>query len=286
MQAADLGRCHCEKCRRYDDAEYHARINIRMAEYIRTRYGNKLIAVSGWGMKFDDPSSLRFIDAMGQNINYLIDVVDSAGKDSRSYRRKVIQSLPCDFGTIGGPLVEPPQHWERDRWFLPTARTQGKHLKALAADGGRACEYFFHIQTNPGDEVSFWVAGKTLNDITVPWQKHLHSSLEELYGTTRPSTVDGLAYQFTEAENAYMSRIKPFGSGDISMEPLVGNHPGQPIYLTQRLTAEARAQYSVDLQKVAVGFKKIQPDVPDKTRIPVILRCLENVQKDLRSLAV
>jgi hypothetical protein len=34
-----------------------------------------------------------------------------------------------------------PQHWNRDRWFLPTPKRTAKHLQALAADGGRACEY-------------------------------------------------------------------------------------------------------------------------------------------------
>ena len=285
MQSADLGRCTCEKCSRYGDAEYHARINIRMADYIRARYKNKIVAVSGWGMKFADPASLRFIDQMGEKLDYLIDVTDTAGSSGRDYRRQVIKSLHCDFGTIGGPLVEPPQHWERDRWFLPTAHAQGEHLKAIAEDGGRACEYFFHILANPGDEVSFWVAGKVLKDVSVPWQKHLHSTLEELYGVTRPATVDALASLFLEAENAYMSRIKPFGSGDISMEPLVGDRPGPPIYLMKRLPSEAHAQYGADLQKVAEGLRKIQPDVPDKTRIPKILRCIENVERDLRSIA-
>ena len=102
---------------------------------------------------------------MSEHLDYLIDVADSTRAPGNEYQRQVIRQLKCDFGTIGGPLVEPPQHWERDRWFLPTARTQGEHLKELADNGGRACEYFFHIRANPGDEVSFWVAGKLLSDI-------------------------------------------------------------------------------------------------------------------------
>ena len=59
----------------------------------------------------------------------------------------------------------------------------------LYRDGGRACEYFFHILNNPGDEISFWVAGKALSDPETDWHKHLSSSVEELYGTTRRGAV-------------------------------------------------------------------------------------------------
>lgn len=281
MQSADQGRCSCEKCRRYSDSEYHSRINVRMAEYIHARYPKKTVAVAGWGMKFEEPASIPFMKAMSEKVDYLIDVVDSAGDRSHEYRRQVIREMKCDFGTIGGPLVEPPLHWERDRWFLPTPRAQGEHLTALAADGGRACEYFYHIRANPGDEVSLHVAGKLLADMRTPWEKHLRSTLEELYGTTRTSTVDALFDLFTRAETAYMSRIKRFGSGDISLEPLNEDFAGPPIYLTKRMTPDARRGYAKDLAGVGAGFRGIRPDVPAKAKIDRIVRCIENVQKDV-----
>jgi len=284
MQSADLGRCNCPRCDRFSDAEYHATINIREAQYIRARHKNAIVAVSGWGMKFERPDSLPYMVQMSEHLDYLIDVTDSTRIPGNDYQRQVIRQLKCDFGTIGGPLVEPPQHWERDRWFLPTARTQGEHLKELADNGGRACEYFFHIRANPGDEVSFWVSGKLLSDIGTPWQKHLRATIEQLYGVSRPAIVDGLTSLFVEAEDAYMKRIEPFYGGDISMEPLVEDHAGPPVYLTERLTPQGRAQYQADLQTIAQGFRKIAPDVPEKTRLAKILRCIDNAQKDLSSL--
>ena len=285
MQSADQGRCSCEKCSRYSDSEYHSRINVRLTNYIRAHYPNKLVAVAGWGMKFEDPASLPFMKSMSENIDYLIDVVDSAGDRSRDYRRQAIGEVKCAWGTIGGPLVEPPLHYQRDRWFLPTPRTQGEHLTALAADGGRACEYFFHIRANPGDEVTLHVAGKLLNNIDTPWQTYLRSTLEELYAVSRPSTVDALFELFSRSETAYMSRIKKFGSGDISLEPLNEAFAGPPIYLTKRLTPDGRTAYSSDLLSIAEGFRKLRADIPDKTRIDLILRCLDNVQKDLKASA-
>lgn len=284
MQSADLGRCSCQECSRYGDAEYHARINIREADYIHTRWPGKIVAVSGWGMKFEDPASRPFLLQMGEKLDYIIDVVDSTRDQGNEFQRAIIRDLKCDFGTIGGPLVEPPQHWARDRWFLPTARNQGEHLKELAANGGKAMEYFFHIRANPGDEVSFWVTGKVLNDVETPWQQHLRNTLEQLYGVKRRTTLDALADLFVRSEDAYMSRIKPFFSGDISMEPLVSSSPGPPIYLTKRLSAEGRKGYATDLAKIGAEFRKLQADVPNRTKIITILRCLDNVQKDLAAI--
>lgn len=281
MQSADLGRCNCKDCSRYSDAEYHSRINIREADYIRTRWPNKIVAVSGWGMKFEDPASLPYMLQMGEKLDYLIDVVDSTRQRGEEYRRKVIRELRCDFGTIGGPLVEPPQHWARDRWFLPTAKAQGEHLELLASDGGRACEYFFHIRANPGDEVSFWVAGKLMADIQTPWPEHLRATVEELYQVARSGIADDLTGLFVEAEDAYMKRIKPILSGDISLEPLVESFAGPPVYLSQRLTPQGRTEYGAALRRIADSFRRIASEVGDKTRIPLILRCIQNVQNDL-----
>jgi hypothetical protein len=284
MQSADQGRCNCEQCNRWDDSEYHARINVRETDYIRSKWSGKTVAVNGWGMKFEAPASLPNIIAMSRKADYLIDVRDGTRESGDENRRKVIKGLHCAFGTIGGMQVEPPQHWARDRWFLPTTQAQGDHLKALASDGGRACEYFYHILANPGDEVSFWVAGKLMSNINIPWRKHLESSLEEIYRVTRPTTVERLADLFSDAEHAYMRSIHE-RSGTISMEPLIENHAGPPIYLSRRLKPEQRAAYSIELSKIAAGFRQIAPDVPEKTRIPEILRCIDNVQSDLTALA-
>lgn len=279
MQSADQGRCTCAKCRCWNDDEYHVRINIRMAEFFRARNTQKLVAVSGWGMHFDNPSSIPLFAELGKRLDYLIDVVDSAGASGQAHRRRLIAALPCDFGTIGGPLVEPPLHWPRERWFLPTARAQGLHLKAIADDGARACEYFNHIRANPGDEVSFWVAGKLLSDAGTPWEKHLLDTLEELYGVSGGAALR-LTELFIQAEVAYMDRIEPIRSGDISLEPLEGDRPGPPVYLTRRLDAAGRAAYAADLAKLSAGFRRILPDVPDKARMARILRCVDNARKD------
>lgn len=283
LQSADQGRCRCASCETLSDAEYHALLNVRVSDYIRSRWPKKTIGVNSWGMKFEEPETLPSLKKIGEKVDYLIDVHDTSRKRDPGYRQKIIESLSCDFGTLGGPQVEPPQHWERDRWFLPTLRTVGTHLQELAAEGGRACEYFFHILANPGDELSFWLAGKLLADPETSWEKHLSSAVEELYQVSRPAVREALVQLFLDSEQAYFRHLPPRQSGTISMEPLVSDKPGPPVYLTRRLSTEQRAAYAADLKKIKRKAEKLLAALPPraKSKVTLITRCLGNVLKDL-----
>jgi hypothetical protein len=280
LQSADQGRCKCEQCRRWTDTEYHTRLDIRVGEYMRAHWPGKTVAVSGWGMRFGDPDSLPALIELSRHIDYLIDVRDSSRQRDPSLRRRLIHELACSFGTLGGPQVEPPQHLPRDRWFLPTVRRDGEHISELYGDGGRACEYFFHILENPGDEISFWVAGKTLRDPTSSWREHLTASVEELYRTSRRSTTEALAEIFLRAEDAYLRRLPSLRSGTISIEPLLEDHAGPPVYITRQLTAGQRVEYRHDLKSISADLRKLAPAVPDAERVQKILRCLDHTLGD------
>lgn len=280
MQSADMGRCACDKCKRFTETEYHARLNIRCADYIRSRWPKKVVAVSGWGMRFEDEASLPHLVELSKHIDYLIDVRDSSRRRDRGLRKKVIGNLQCAFGTLGGPQVEPPQHWARDRWFLPTIRRVGEHLEELHGEGGRACEWFYHILANPGCEISTWVAAKVLADPATPWRKHLETSIERIYRVRSGAVRDGLCEAFLAAEDAYLRHVPDF-CGTISMEPLLSSEPGPAIYLSKRLNAPQRALYASDLKPVRARFEKLLADVPEKQRLRFILRAIDNVQKDL-----
>ena len=281
MQSADQGRCTCDRCLRFSDTEYHARLNIRCADYIRSKWPGKLVAVSGWGMRFEDAASLPHLTELSRHIDYLIDVTDSSRKHDAALRGKLINSLECAFGTLGGPQVEPPQHWERDRWFLPTIRRVAEHLQSLYGAGGRACEWFYHILSNPGDEISTWVAGKILSDPAIDWQKHLDASVERLYGISHPEVRQSLCEAFLAAEDAYFRYIPPTACGTISLEPLVSSTSGAPVYLTKRLTAAQRSKYRDSMRRVRAQFQELLPEVPEKRRIKLILQCIGNIEQDL-----
>ena len=266
---------------RYSETEYHVMLNVRCARYIHSRWPGKAVAVSGWGMRFEDPASLPHLVELSKHIDYLIDVRDSSRQREPALRSKLISSLQCAFGTLGGPQVEPPQHWARDRWFLPTVRGAGSHLASLYTEGGRACEWFYHILANPGCEISTWVVGKSLADPGTPWRKHLDASVEQIYRVTKPALRDGLSEGFLAAEDAYMRFMPANFCGTISMEPLVSSAPGPPVYLTKRLTPAERVEYSSSLKQVRAEFAKLEPEIPEKRRLAFILRAIDNVQKDI-----
>jgi hypothetical protein len=281
MQSADQGRCTCEKCIRYTETEYHSLLNIRCARYIHSQWPGKRVAVSGWGMRFEDAANLPALVELSEHIDYLIDVRDSSRHKDPALRSKLIPALKCSFGTLGGPQVEPPQHWQRDRWFLPTVSGAGRHLESLYADGGRACEWFFHIPANPGCEISTWVAGKVLADPETPWRKHLANSVEQIYRTKNGAVRDELSEAFLAAEDAYMRYLPRDFCGTISLEPLVSDQPGPPVYLTKQLGEAQRKEYGASLGKVRARFAALAKETPDRRRIPFILRAIDNVRKDL-----
>jgi len=285
LQSADQGRCQCKPCSAYSDAQYHALLNVRVSEYIRSRWPKKTIGVNSWGMRFEEAESQPSLVKISQHVDYLIDVHDTSRRKDPSYRKQLIGSLACDFGTLGGPQVEPPQHWARDRWFLPTLRRVGEHLQQLSNEGGRACEYFFHILANPGDEISMRLAGRTLADPNTPWEKHLRDSIEELYGVSRRSTQDAMVQFFLDAEDAYFRHVDPGFCGTLSLEPLVNDRPGPPVYLSKTLTAQQRADYAKELVTLKSRAEGLLPEVPRQPKMTKIIRCIENVQGDLAALA-
>ena len=60
---------------------YHVVLNIRSSKYIRSNWPGKSVAVSGWGMRFDDPASLPHLVELSKHIDYLIDVTILAARD-------------------------------------------------------------------------------------------------------------------------------------------------------------------------------------------------------------
>ena len=288
MQSADQGRCNCSDCKHYTDAEYHALLNTRTAATIRKRWPGKTIGVNSWGMNFGDPAGLPSLKQIGVAVDYLIDVPDTSRKGGAGYRKRLIGELgaQCAFGTLGGPQVEPPQHWNRDRWLLPTPKRTAEHLRALANDGGRACEYFFHLRANPGDELSLHVAGRALAGPQMPWAAHLQAAVEQTYGVRKTAARDALCDLFVRAEDAYFRHLPPDTCGTLSLEPLVNasgdglDHPGPPVYL-QRLNADQRAAYRADLTGLISEFAALRPDVPRREKMDVIARCLQNALADL-----
>ena len=139
-------------------------------------------------------------------------------------------------------------------------RRQSEHLVALGVrDGGKACEYFFHILANPGDAVSFAMAGRVLADPEGDWHKHLRATVEETFDVSKPAQVDAIAELLLACEDCYLKYLDPGRCGTISLEPLEGDRPGPPIYLTKALNVRPRWAYRADVERIAKRFRSVGP---------------------------
>ena len=186
--------------------------------------------MSNWGIPFNDRKDREALAAMSRSLDYMIDHKTARAWGGPEHRRELIGALACPFGTSGGPVVEPPQHWERDRWLLPACRRVHRHIARLAADGGRACEFFCHILANPSSEVTLGVAGRTLARPERSLEDVLGETVEELYTPRDGAARDGLVRFFLDAEEAYFRHIPGEICSTISLEPLDGDRPGPPVY--------------------------------------------------------
>jgi hypothetical protein len=105
MQSADQGRCKCDRCNAISDAEYHARLISRTADYIRAKWPDKTLGMSNWGVPFHRRQDQASLSCMSRSLDYMIDHNNSVRRAGLDYRRAFIQGLDCAFGTTGGPVI-------------------------------------------------------------------------------------------------------------------------------------------------------------------------------------
>jgi hypothetical protein len=199
----------------------------------------------------DEPEELPHLRAISGAVDYMVEVRERSA-DLAGRRPEIVAQLACAFGSVGGVFVEPPQHWERLRWFVPCGRGGGGALARLHADGGRACEYFYRPFANPVEEVSWRTGARVLAAPETPPETALAEALAAVYGVTGADR-DHLGDWFARGEAAYFSRARfSVGHGPLSLEPLVWAEnpaaPGPPIYLRDRLDVAGRVAYARDLE--------------------------------------
>jgi hypothetical protein len=284
MQSADLGRCQCERCRRLSPAEHHAKLLVRSAGHVRAHRPEWIIGQASWGMRVDEPGEFEHLREISQAVDYMVEVQERSAAAGR--RAEIASGLACAFGSVGGVFVEPPQHWDRLRWFVPCGLGSARALAKLWADGGRACEYFYRPFANPVEEVSWRTGAKILSAPLTSPEAALGEAVEAVYGVTG-SSREALADWFARGENAYFSRSTfEVGGGSLSLEPLIWSEnpaaPGPPIYLRDRLSPAARPDYAQELERLKVELAELV--IPNREAAGRTLACIEGTLRDIAAL--
>jgi len=285
MQSADLGRCECEKCRRLSQAEYHAALLIRCAEYVRAGRPDWVVGQASWGMRVENAEELPHVRRISKAVDYMVEVEERSARSPDRDRASLVRELACAFGSVGGVFVEPPMHWDRLRWFVPCGLSSARALKRLYDDGGRACEYFYRPFANPGEEVSWRTGARILSSPQVSAEAALAEALAAVYGVSG-SELAALSDWYARAEEAYFSRSSfRLGDGSLSLEPLIWSEnpaaAGPPVYLLNRMTPAARADYARVLERLRAELEamKISDDRSKRNTLLCIAGTLRDIGK-------
>ena len=287
MQSADQGRCECAQCSRLSPAEHHALVLVRSAEYVRAQRPDWVIGQASWGLRLDEPEEFEHLRRMSEAVDYMVEVQERSAVAAR--RAEIAGELGCAFGSVGGVFVEPPQHWDRLRWFVPCGLRSARALARLWLDGGRACEYFYRPFANPVEEVSWRTGGRILGSPLTPPETALRQAIAAVYGI-EGEALHGLTDWFVRGEDAYFSRARfEVGSGPLSLEPLIWKEnpaaSGPPVYLRDRMSADDRTDYAEALRALRSEFVDLSDSLPHQEPARRTLAAIDGTLTDIEALA-
>jgi hypothetical protein len=282
LQSADRGRCKCEASAQYSDIQYHTLLIQKTVQYIRMKKRDYIIGISGWGMDFRNPDDMKAVKEMTENVDYLIDVGETALLAGGNYRRKLIETIaPCKYGNTAIPNIEPIQALPRNLYFVPTVYHTCQRLKYLFEDGGRACEAYTRTRGNPGDEVTGEVIGKFLKDPAADITSLLKETIEFIYRPADNKTTSKLAAIFREAEEAFFASIPldGFDRNVILLMPRERQIP-ESTYLKQ-MQSSARDNYKKTMQKIHSQLLEMKNRIGNQQKIDLLIQCIENVINEI-----
>lgn len=279
MQSADRGGCNCGINSELSPMEYHAILNQKVVNYIRSKNKNFIIGIAGWGMDMGNPADLDVIVNMTKSVDYLIDVGETALKGGNEYRKKLILAIsPCEYGSTGTPNVEPIQALPRNSYFVPTLKRTGQRLKNLYVDGGRACELYYRTRGNPGDEVTVEVLTQILNHPDKNINDCLKETLSSIYQPKDDYTLQELSAVFNEAEDAYFE----YASGGKVIILLMPRSLTVPTsqYL-KNMSANSLSAYKSTISNLRERTLKLLSKIGNQKKLHLLLVCLENILNEI-----
>lgn len=263
LQPFDKGRCMCDKCKSMSDATYFSVLIYETADYIKSRWPDKKVGVSGWGMRYDSFDDIDHVRKMAEKVDYLSDVTNSCRDKGSEFRKKFIDAIPCAFGDSAGGSVTPPQTWEKLRWFFPHVRYNADSIRSSAADGARAVEIFAEPIINPGSRFTLAALGEVLKRTDISNRDAAKKASGLIYGVS-DADAEKIADIMLTLEEMYFTQISPDHAGDVLFERLDAVYPSEPVYLTSA-PKEKLSAYKELLVKELRELEEIHKSYPGNT---------------------
>ena len=283
LESMDQGGCFCPHCAgKAGIVEYHSRINAKTADYIRSKWPEKLINVIPiqWAKDSNErftESDKKYIIELSKHIDGFYDQGWRGTFIPSSERASFIKELHCAYGTSGGSWVYPAQRWDRESFFIPHMRHQATAIKEQFAQGGRGILHYQGPVNNPGTEVNIACGGLMSSDTSQNIEDVVAQVIEDRYRPQSVSAHKKLTHIFLEGENAYFdqwAKANPYG--EFKMDRLVGDSPGPAVYLTDPIFMDSagRLAYKKALMSLLDDLQGIENGFNDSGRIKSLKRSM------------
>ncbi len=292
MESADQGWCQCPECAGKDGAVgYNCRLNIRAADYIRSKWPHVLIytipinwvpwrlAENGHQQQFTREEFDHVV-----NLSNHIDIFMDQGHRGNYVPPDWIPELRCTYGTSGGLWLYHCVRMNRLSYLIPYPKRACELIKRDFDRGARGCLYYQGPMINPGVEVNSATAGRILRDVTRDPRQILEEVIEEYYKPRNEKARQMLADIFFRVEEGYFGRWNPetikashqldmpgefSGWGLFGEEPEIPGHLGEPF-----LDKEGRLAYKDELIRCLKDLEGLEPDLKSKDRTERLMDAL------------
>lgn len=292
MESADLGYCMCPECAgKYGVVGYNARLNMRAADYIKSRHPHALVYVCPinwlpWGL---DETGVQHKFA-GEDLEHIvelsnhIDLFMDQGHRGRFVKWEDVPALHCDYGTSGGLWTYHGARQDRLSYFLPYPRRAARHIRDHFEHGARGCLYYQGPMLNPAVELNTAVAGRAMCDVARDPDAILEEAIEARYRPRTPGARRALAQVYLAAEEAYFGQWdearfkeqhKAEMPGEFTVGVLFNTCPDPATFLVEPfLDAPGRAACKAGLKGALRDLAAIEGDFQDAGRIERMTRSI------------
>jgi hypothetical protein len=285
LESADLGWCACPECGgKYGTVGYNVRLNVRAAQYVRSKWPGKVITVipinwlGGSGREHFNEEEKKQIVELSGHVDCFMDQGWRGTFVAPAERKDFVRRLHCAYGTSGGLWLYHTVRWDRTAYFLPYPRRTAAAIKEHFEDGARACMFYQGPMVNPAVEVNTAVGGRILAGPSRNPEDALAEVIGLYYKPKDSAAEKKLVELFLRAEEAYFGQwdAKRFRAVHNTQPPgefklndvLWGHSPDAALYLLEPyLNAEGRQAYKVGLKAILKDLAAIEGDFDDGGRI-------------------